>query len=491
MATVETQKTPTAARTGSQFLDGLRGDAREIWLNGEKITHPLDHPQLRDAAESMARVYDLQHEHADEMLAPSPDDGRLVNVTHLIPRSKQDLERRRRAVELTAALTAGMMGRTPDYLNVTFACFAGRSDVWARRGNEQGAANLVAYQKRMRDLDLSTTHSIMNPQVDRGKPEAEQAMGEVALHKVGETENHITVRGARMLATLAPYADELTIYPGSDIRPQDGNYALSFALPMGTPGLKFICRDSYSKQRSRFDYPLSSRFDEMDAVVIFDDVEVPKDRLFLCGDTEAYSEVITDTGWRGHIMHQAFTRAYVKLSFAFGLGHLIANTTGVVRFDHIQEKLGQIWNMVELTRSALVSAEAGSALDEGGVWYPDDRPFLALRGEMPKWLPYINELLQLIGGGGYMCTPSEADLKGPLADEIAKYYQAAGADAERRIRLFRLAWDYIGSDLGGRGELYERFYLSDSYRMTALAYKIADKSFAESLVEQFLTEEPA
>ena len=252
MATTEET---VAARTGEQFLDGLRGDAREIWLNGEKITHPLEHPALEAAARTMARVYDLQHEHADEMLAPAPDTGALVNVTHLIPRSKEDLERRRRAVELTAALTAGMMGRTPDYLNVTFACFAGRSDVWARRGNDEGAANIVAYQREMRDRDLSTTHSIMNPQVDRTKPEAEQAAGEVALHKIGETESHITVRGARMLATLAPYADELTIYPGSDIRPQDGRYALSFAIPMGTPGLKFICRDSYSKERDRVRLP--------------------------------------------------------------------------------------------------------------------------------------------------------------------------------------------------------------------------------------------
>ncbi len=165
---------------------------------------------------------------------------------------------------------------------------------------------------------------------------------------------------------------------------------------------------------------------------------------------------------------------------------MMANMTGVVRFDHIQEKLGQIWNMVELTRSALVAAEAGSSMDEGGVWYPDDRPFLALRGEMPKWLPYINELLQLIGGGGFMATPSRAHLDGPMRELIDNYYQSPGAEAERRIALFRLAWDYIGSDLGGRGELYERFYLSDSYRMTALAYKIADKSFSESLVEQFL-----
>ena len=112
MATAQ-QQTPTAARTGQQFLDGLRGDAREIWLNGEKITHPLEHPQLAEAARTMARVYDLQHEHADEMLAPSPDDGRLVNVTHLIPRSREHLERRRRAIELTAALTAGMMAAPP------------------------------------------------------------------------------------------------------------------------------------------------------------------------------------------------------------------------------------------------------------------------------------------------------------------------------------------------------------------------------------------
>jgi 4-hydroxyphenylacetate 3-monooxygenase oxygenase component len=485
MATTEEQ---TAARTGEQFLDGLNAGEREIWLDGERVTHPLEHPDLRAAALSMARVFDLQHEHAGEMLAPSPDDGRLVNVTHLIPRSREDLERRRHAIELTAALSGGMMGRTPDYLNVTFACFAGRSDVWARRGNEQGAANIVAYQRRMRDGDLSTTHALMNPQVDRSKPEAEQAMGEVSLHKVGETDGSIVVRGARMLATLAPFADELLCYPGSDIRPQDGRYALSFAIPIATPGLRLICRDSYSKQRNSFDYPLSSRFDEMDCVVIFDDVEIPKERVFLDGDTIGYSEVITDTGWRGHIMHQAFTRAYVKLSFALGLGHLIATTTGVVRFDHIQEKLGQIWNMAELTRAAIVAAEAGSAPDAGGVWYPDDRPFLALRGEMPKWIPRANELLQLIGGGGFMATPSKADVEGPLREQIETYYQSAGADAIRRIRLFRLAWDYLGSDLGGRGELYERFYLSDSYRMTALAYTIADKSFPESLVEQFLAD---
>lgn len=476
-----------AARTGAEFLAGLAADGdREIWIGGEKVANPMDHEFLRPGAEAIARVYDAQHEHAEVCLAPNPDDGRLVNRTHLIPRSREDLERRRASMEVIASATGGMMGRVPDYLNVTFACFAGAADVWARRGNERGAENIVNYQKLMRDLDLSTTHAIMNPAVDRTKPEAEQLGGEVSLHKVGETSEGIVVRGARMLATLAPFADEISVYPGSDLRPGDEAYALAFALPMSTPGLRFLCRDSFSKPKSTFDYPLSARFDEMDAVVIFDDVVVPWDRLFLDGDVVGYSEVITDSGWRGHIMHQAFTRAYVKLNFAFGLGHLMAETTGVVRFDHVQEKLGQLWNMVELTRCALVASEADSYLDGHGVWYPHDRPLMALRGEMPKWLPKAHELLQLIGGGSFMATPSEADFKSEIGPDIAKYFQAAGADAERRVRLFRLAWDYVGSDLGGRSELYERFYLSDSWRMTQLSYRTADKTTAVGLVEQFL-----
>lgn len=486
MAATETGTT-IGARSGAQFLEGLANDRdREIWIGGERVANPLDHPLLRSGAEAIARVYDTQLAHAEVCLAPSPDDGRLVNRTHLIPRTREDLERRRASMEIIAAATGGMMGRVPDYLNVTFACFAGARDVWARRGNERGAENIVAYQRLMRDRDLSTTHAIMNPVADRSQADADQMGGEISLHKVGECAEGIIVRGARMLATLAPFADEISVYPGSDLRPGDEAYALAFALPMSTPGLRFICRDSFAKPKSTFDYPLSARFDEMDAVVVFDDVVVPWDRVFLDGDLEGYSEVITDTGWRGHIMHQAFTRAYVKLVFAFGLGHVMAQTTGVARFDHVQEKLGQIWSMTELTRCALVACEAESYLDEHGVWYPNDRPLMSLRGEMPKWLPRTHELLQLVGGGSFMATPSEADFNSPIRGDIEKYFQAAGADAERRVRLFRLAWDFIGSDLGGRSELYERFYLSDSWRMTQLAYRTADTTFAESLVEQFL-----
>jgi 4-hydroxyphenylacetate 3-monooxygenase oxygenase component len=475
------------ARTGAQLLEGLREDGRELWLEGERITDPTSHPKLAGAAHSLARIFDLQHEEPEVFLMPSPRTGEPVNVTHVQPTSRHDLERRRIASKRIAEETAGLMGRTPDYLNYTFACFAARADVWARNGNERGARNLVEYQALMRDRDLALTHTLVNPQVDRSLPEAEQAAGEVALHKLGETSDGIVVRGARMLATLAPFSDELAVYPGSDLRLQDAKYAICFAIPMATPGLRFLCRDSFSLQRGAWDAPLSSRFDEMDAVAIFDDVVVPWDRVFLDGDPALHSEVITDSNWRAHIIHQAMTRAWAKLEFAFGLAHTLADMTGVNAFDHVQEKLGELWSMVELTRAGIVAAEAGSAQADGSQdWVPDQRSFVALRGLMPKWIPRAIELIQLVGGGGFMATPTKADWEGPLRGDIETYFQARNAGAERKIRAFRLGWDFVGSALGGRGELYERFYLQDSFRMTALAYLLADKEHATALVERFL-----
>ncbi len=202
--------------------------------------------------------------------------------------------------------------------------------------------------------------------------------------------------------------------------------------------------------------------------MIFDDVEVPKDRVFLDGDTVGYSEVISDTGWRGHIMHQAFTRAYVKLSFALGLGHLIATHD---RRRAVRPRPGEARPDVEHGRADALGPRRrprpAPAIDEHGVFYPDDRPFLALRGEMPKWLPRCHELLQLIGGGGFMCTPSEADMNGPLRDLTSTPTTRPPAATPSGASACS-AWRGTSSAPSSAvaAELYERFYLSDSYRMT-------------------------
>ncbi len=488
---VDVTAAPTGARTGAQYLAGLRDDGREVWMGGERIDDVVGHPLLGGAARGLAGWFDWCHEHAETCLYESPTTGLPVNVSFLQARSRDDLARRRIGMRHMAEYHGGVMGRAPDYLNVTFALFAARADVWARRGNERGAENLVHYYELMREHDLSTTHAIMNPQVDRSRPDAAAGAGEIALHKVGESAEGIVVRGARMLATLAPYADEISIYPGSPLRPEDTAYALCFALPMNTPGLKVVLRDSFAKPRPAFDYPLSSRFDEQDGMVIFDDVVVPWDRVFMDGDTVGYDEVISHTNWRAQIVNQAMVRAWTKLELTFGLAHAITTVTGVNRFDHVQEKLGEIWSYVEMTRSGVIASEEGSygAGPGGSPGRPTSARWSRCAASCPGGSRVPSSFTRLVGGAGFMATPSLADVEGPMAEAIEQYYQAGGAGARERIRLFRLAWDLIGSDLGSRGELYERFYLQDAYRMTALAYVLADKTDAQALVERFLQDE--
>ena len=268
------------ARTGAQFLTGLEAD-REVWLEGERVQSIVDHPAFKGAANALAEVFDLQHDHAEDCLMPDPETGELINVSHLIPRSLEDLKRREVGLTRISEYSVGLMGRTPDYMNVTYAGFAGRAEEWAVNGNEAGAENLVEYQKRLRREDISLTHTIVQPTIDKATGDAPAPGNEVALHKVEETDNGLIVSGARVLATLAPFSDEIAVYPGAPLPEGADDYALAFCIPMSTPGLKFICRDSQTRNTNRFDHPLSSRCDEQDALVIYDRVEVPWDTLHI------------------------------------------------------------------------------------------------------------------------------------------------------------------------------------------------------------------
>src|SRR3954470_16968165 len=200
------------ARTGAQFLRGLR-DSRAVWIGADRVADPLDHPDLRGGAQAIAAVFDLHHQHPDDCLMPDPETGEPIAVSHMIPRSREDLLRRGKALRRVAEYSVGLMGRTPDYMNVTYAGFAGNRGEWANHGNEAGAERLVAYQKFLRRGDISLTHTIVQPTVDKTMGDAPQAGNPYALRKVGETELGIVVRGARILATLAPFADEIAVYP--------------------------------------------------------------------------------------------------------------------------------------------------------------------------------------------------------------------------------------------------------------------------------------
>jgi 4-hydroxyphenylacetate 3-monooxygenase len=167
------------ARTGKEYVAGLRDD-REVWLDGERVADVADHPAFAGAVQTMVDLYDLQHEEADVCLVDHPATGERVNVSHVIPRSRDDLVRRHAGLERTARFSVGLLGRSPDYVNVTFAGFAGRADVWAQGGNEAGAANLVAFQDELAHRDLALTHTIIHPTVDKGAGDLASGDGEIA-----------------------------------------------------------------------------------------------------------------------------------------------------------------------------------------------------------------------------------------------------------------------------------------------------------------------
>jgi 4-hydroxyphenylacetate 3-monooxygenase len=473
------------ARTGKEFLAGLKAP-REVWVGDERIEDVASHPALAGAARTLAQVFDLQHENAGACLMPDPETGEAINLSHMIPRSREDLVRRHACLQTIAEFTAGLMGRTPDYMNVTFAGFAGRADEWARGNNERGAANLVEYQKLLRRRDLSLTHTIVQPTIDKAQGDAPAAGNDVALHKVAETEHGILVRGARILATLAPFADEIAVYPAVPLPEGADAYALSFAIPMGTPGLKFLCRDSCSTRRSTFDHPLSSRFDEQDAFVIFDNVEVPRDRIFIDANRDAYNTVMT-TGWYPNVMQQTMIRAQTKLEFAYGLGLRMAQAINDVS-PATSQMLGEIWSYSELVRSAVRAAEADAFEYGNGVWFPNGGPLAALRAILPTWFPRVGEILTLIGSHNLLATPSERHFEDPGMSQLVERYLrgANGVAAKERARVFRLAWDFVGSALAGRNELYERFYLASGARNYQLAHWLAPKDRGVELVNRIL-----
>ena len=458
-----------AARTGAQYNDGLHDD-RSIWVDGERVSDVTDYPGFTGSLKGLAGYFDWQHSHANECLS----DGE--NISHRIPRCLDDLSRRHVGLERLARYSAGMLGRTPDYVNVTFAGFAGQPGIWKQAGNDQGYENLIAFQREAAERDLALTHTIIHPIVDKRVRDYEGENGRLALNKVDETAESIVVSGARILATLGPFADELTVYPGHPIPTDQPELALAFSVPMNAPGLKVICRDHYGVNSGGFDRPFSSRFDEQDAFIVFDEVEIPKCRVFCDGLPEVYNSALGH-GWTGNIMQQTSIRAQVKLEFAYELATRMAVATGQNERPDVAQLLGELWSYAELTRSAVHTAES-QAFDYGdGAWFCDERPFVALRPTMPGWMVRANEILKLIGSHNLLATPAAADFDDeelkPILDKYLK--GAAGMNAKDRSRLFRTAWDFVGSALGGRTELYERFYLASSARMYGAAHALAQR----------------
>ncbi|ADV67529.1 4-hydroxyphenylacetate 3-monooxygenase, oxygenase component [Deinococcus maricopensis] len=482
------------ARNGQAFLDRLRQQPPTLYVDGARVEDPTTHPATRNMARSLAGLYDLQFDPMHRDLLTYEENGERYATSFMVPRTPEDLAKIGEAHRLRANYALGFLGRAPDYMNANVMAAGMASDYFeaCEGSGEIGSGrnfgeNMRRYYEYVRDHDLCLTHALTNPQVNRARMASELPDPYIALGIVRETEEGVVVRGARMLATL-PIADEILIFPSTVIK-ENGDrsrYAIGFGLPTNAPGLSFQCREPFDTGRDVEDHPLSSRFDEQDAFVIFDDVLVPWERVFLMYDMNLANQAYARTDAVLHMAYQVVNLKIAKTEAMLGVAQSIVNTIGSGQFQHVQGKVSELILTLEIMKGLEVAARAGATVNQYGVLTPARGPLDAARNYYPSVYPRLQEIIQLLGASGIIMMPGKADREGPMGPFIEKYLQAAGANAEERLRLFRLAWDMTLSSFGARQNLYEKHFFGDPIRMSSALYESYDKQPYVDRISAFL-----
>ncbi|MGO4498863.1 4-hydroxyphenylacetate 3-hydroxylase family protein [Paenibacillus sp. 2RAB27] len=477
-------------RTGAQYIEALKSRQPEVWLSGRKVTNLYDEAVFRQPIHEIAKLYDMQHDldYQDKITHICEETGERVNNAFLVPRKPEDLKARRATFEAFAKATFGLMGRTPDFLNVVVTSLYSNSDFLAKY-NPEWAENAKTYYRHVRDNDLFLTHAIINPQNDRSKSSHEQQDTFTHLGAVEETPEGLIVRGAKMLATLSPITDEVIVYSFPGFKSGDERYALAFALPIDTPGIRILCREAMQDgTRPVADHPLASRFEEMDALLVFNDVLVPWNRIFLYNNVEAANLLYPKAGLGQQPSHQTGVRGLIKLQFATEVACRLADSIGVDVYLNVQNDLGELIQSVETLRALLKVAELEYETLPSGDLVPGYDPIETIRGLLPTFYPRAIEVMQIIGAGGLLMSPTEADLTNvELAGDMERYYGGReGVSGPDRIHLFKLAWDLCGEAFGQRLLQYERYYTGDPIRKKAIFYNNYKKTHSFALVDDAL-----
>jgi 4-hydroxyphenylacetate 3-monooxygenase len=466
------------ARSGRQYLDSLCDD-RQIWIDGELVSDVTKDRRFAAAACSMAELYDMQHAEAltARLTYASPTSGERVGLSFIQPKTVEDLVRRRDMVKVWMDATCGMFGRSPDFMNIMLTGFACAADAFGAR-DKKYSENVWSYYLHCRENDVAMTHTLVNPQVDRSKP-VEKQDKDLAAKIVDETDGGIVIRGARMVSTLCAYANELLVMPSTylanneEARP----YAFGFAVPVSARGLRFICRPSVShtEAASPMDYPLSSRLDEADAMVIFDNVLVPWERVFIHRDVDMCNGLYNRTGVMPQVMHQFSIKNLSKAEFMMGLAFAMVQATKIDAHLHVQGMLAELIQFTEFVHACLRACEVDAKPNAAGFMTPAPMPLWTVRMMFPKMFIRMCEIIQTLGAGGLVAVPSYVELAGPMRRDVETYFQAVNVDARQRIKLFRLAFDAAVSSFSGRQQLYERYYSGDPVRLAGTLYEIYDK----------------
>lgn len=472
-------------KNAAEHLDSLR-DGRSVYIGGQLAGDVTIHPAFRNSVRTAANLYDYQAhpDNAELMTFESPTNGRRVNRAWQMPESYEELVVRRNALISWAEQHGGFMGRSPDHLASAVTGQLMGLDLFEEYDKDRAKA-FWDYYVHARDSDLYLTYVIINPQVDRSKAAIELGNDDPMMKIVDEDNEGVTVRGAKMLGTSSIMANEVFVAHLQPLRPDEVDYAISFAVPMDTKGLKVLSRKSYEQRAvSTFDDPLASHYDENDALIYFDEVKVPWERIFVHRSPEMCRRQFHDTP--GHIYqnYQAQIRITVKLKFLVGLARGICETIGTIKIPSVADSLGKMAAQAAAVENMMWGMEA-KGRQWGKYFVPDRHAVYAAQTLTQEFYPQmINTLRELSGGALIMLPSSAADFGDPALTQIIEQVQisADGRKDVERIKLMKLAWDAVGSEFAGRHTQYEMFYAGAQFVTRGHSFRTYDWDKANEIV---------
>ena len=461
--------TGLGAMTGARYIESLK-DGREVWLDGEKVPDVTVHPALSGIVHELARIYDLQHsgEYREQMTFVSPDTGNRCSLSWLLPRTMEDLKKKRRNSEIWNEQSWGQLGRSPDILapHIITLYNARESLSAVENPHCDFGENLVNYHRYCMENDLFLTHALGDPQVDRSQqPQNEQreiSEEEVALHVVEETNEGVIVNGAKQLATAAPISNETYVsLSATFVRRADPRFILAFSIPTNTTGLKALCREPVSQWAGSYGHPLGMLYDEQDSMLFFENVLVPWDRIFMLYDAgpllQRLGSGINFLGWPN------LCRIHQRMRLMTAVATLIAEAIGVIEYREVAAKIGEMATYAEMWRHAMDGLEHSAFMTDGGLMSLGSMSGMNIF--FAQTSARMVQLLREISGSGLIMQPSENDLANPeLRGFLDKYMRGKGVEVDYKSRLYRLAHDLAVSSFGMRQEVYEYWHGGDPNR---------------------------
>lgn len=460
-------------KNGKQYIERIDRQMINLWYNGQRIGGPLsEHPAFRGLIHTQAALYDMQCEepYINLMTYTSPLTGDRVGLSFLPPKNAEDLVRRREMIEVWARKHHGFLGRSPDYMNTVIMSLFTAAAILGE-DNLQYTHNLKNYYEYCRENDITLSHAFVQPFASKYSAEVDDAKETIAAKVIEINQAGIVVSGAFVMATQGATCEEILVFPtpsftcSENVNPT----AFAFAVPNDLEGITFICRDSYAHE-STFDYPLSSRYEEMDTLVIFDKVLIPHDRVFYYGNEHMEYRLFSEGNFNAYAGHQVITRYIAKTEFFLGLIQTLAEEQNAALELSTINQISSIMMTLENLKALRLASEAGAAMAPTGYFAPATSPLVAACMQFPDFHLEITRMIQSLSSSNLIMNPSETHFESSVQPYLNTYLKGTSTSAKNRIALFRLAGELGIGPFGGRQNQYERFFFGNQKTISTRLY---------------------